>query len=73
VEITGAIKPGANELEIEVVNTWFNRIQLDQFLPDEKRLVDFGYKSRGKDFKPGPKMPLMPAGLLGPVRVMAAE
>jgi hypothetical protein len=73
VEITGAIKPGANELEIEVVNTWFNRIQLDQFLPEEKRVVDFGYKSRGKDFKPGPKMPLMPAGLLGPVRVMAAE
>jgi hypothetical protein len=73
VEITGAIKPGANELEIEVANTWYNRIQLDQYQPEEKRLLDFGFKTRGKDLKPGPKMPLLPAGLLGPVRVLAAE
>lgn len=73
LEINGALKPGANELEIEVANTWYNRIQLDQYQPEEKRLLDFGFKTRGKDLKPGPKMPLLPAGLLGPVRVIRAD
>ena len=62
-----------NELEIEVCNTWHNRIQLDQFLPEDKRVVDFGHKLRGDKFKPGPKMPLQPAGLLGPERLMTTE
>jgi hypothetical protein len=73
VEISGALKPGVNELEIEVCNTWHNRIQLDQFLPEDKRVVDFGHKLRGDKFKPGPKMPLQPAGLLGPERLMTTE
>ncbi len=73
LDISGALKAGRNELEIEVCNTWYNRIQLDQFLPEKKRVVDFGYKLRGDKFKPGAKMPLLPAGLLGPVRVLAVE
>ncbi len=33
--------------------------------------MDFGHKLRGDKFRPGPKLPLFPAGLLGPVRVLA--
>ena len=73
LDISGALKAGSNELEIEVCNTWYNRIQLDQFLPEDKRVVDFGYKLRSDKFKPGAKMPLLPAGLQGPVRIIAAE
>ena len=39
VEITGALKPGANELEIEVANLWPNRLIGDATLPKEKRLT----------------------------------
>jgi hypothetical protein len=37
VDITGAVKPGANKLEIEVVNFWPNRIIGDASLPPEQR------------------------------------
>jgi hypothetical protein len=50
-----------------------NRKMLDQFLPEEQRVMDFGYKLRGDKFKPGFQFPLRPAGLLGPVRVMAIQ
>ncbi len=38
VDISGAVKPGANQLEIEVVNFWPNRIIGDDALPPEQRL-----------------------------------
>jgi hypothetical protein len=66
VEVTGAIKPGANELEIEIVNLWPNRLIGDAQLPKEKRLTRTNVK---KFDKPG--LPLRPSGLLGPVRLLA--
>jgi hypothetical protein len=39
VEITGAVKAGTNELEIEVANLWPNRLIGDAALPREERLT----------------------------------
>ncbi len=63
VDISKALKPGRNELKIEVVNTWANRLIGDARLPAEKRISStvFPFKMEGK--------PLLSAGLLGPVRV----
>ena len=39
VEITGAVKEGENQLEIEVANLWPNRLIGDASLPKEKRIT----------------------------------
>ena len=67
VDISKAIKPGRNELKIEVVNTWANRMIGDARLPVEKRATSTVYP-----FKMERKI-LLPAGLLGPVRVVIAK
>jgi hypothetical protein len=35
VDVTGVLKPTGNELEIEVVNLWPNRLIGDEHLPDD--------------------------------------
>jgi hypothetical protein len=66
VDISGVVKAKHNELEIEVVNTWLNRLVGDAQLPPEKRL--------GKtNVQYPPNQPLMPSGLLGPVTVQREE
>ena len=67
VDVTDAIKPAGNKLEIEVVNFWPNRIIGDQFLSPEKRLTRTNIRKLTKD------TPLMDSGLLGPVRVLMEE
>jgi hypothetical protein len=65
VNIIGFAKKGENTVEIEVVNTWTNRLIGDQFLPKEERLLD-------SKFTPWQQhSPLRESGLLGPVRVIA--
>src|SRR4029077_9080481 len=64
VEITDAVKPSGNELEIEVVNFWPNRIIGDQFRPKEQRLTRTNIRKLTKDTA------LLESGLLGPVRIM---
>ncbi|MBB1286468.1 DNA-binding protein [Flavisolibacter sp. BT320] len=63
IDISKALKGGRNELKIEVVNTWANRMIGDARQPLEKRISStvYPFKMEGK--------PLLPAGLLGPVRV----
>jgi hypothetical protein len=67
LDVTDAIKPTGNSLEIEVVNFWPNRIIGDQSLPPEKRLTRTNIRKLTKN------TPLMDSGLLGPVRVLAEE
>ena len=67
VEITDAVKPTGNQLEIDVVNLWPNRLIGDAALPPEKRLTKTNVTTYKKD------SPLLPSGLLGPVSVMAED
>jgi hypothetical protein len=64
VDITKALRIGVNKLEIEVTNTWANRLIRDHSLPEAERITntESPYRLEGK--------PLLPAGLLGSVRLM---
>ena len=66
VEITSAVKPAGNELEIDVVNLWPNRLIGDARLPKEQRRTLTNVR---KFEKPG--SPLLESGLLGPVTLQA--
>ncbi len=63
LDITAAVKPGANTLEIDVVNTWNNHLVGDAALPLEQRLTSLTAATVTKD------SPLTPAGLAGPVHL----
>jgi hypothetical protein len=85
VEVTGAIKAGDNQLEIEVVNRWPNRMIGDKQPADAAaRTVECppGFLA-GQKIRTGrytfsthdtydAQSPLLPSGLLGPVQVMKA-
>jgi hypothetical protein len=68
VEITDAVKPGENAIEIRAVNFWYNRVFGDQSLPVVQRLTRTNIKKLSN-----PGTPLMPSGLLGPVTVQTGE
>jgi hypothetical protein len=61
VDITSAIKPTANELEIIVANLWVKRLIGDESLPPNQRFTKTNVRPFKKD------MPLLESGLLGPV------
>ena len=63
VDITNALKPGANEITIKVINAWVNRLIGDQ-QPDATTKYTFA------DVKPyKANSALLPSGLLGPVKL----
>lgn len=62
VEMTGAIKPGQNKLEITVVNSWQNRLIGDRGKTQEERFTKTNINIRD-DWK------LRRSGLLGPVEI----
>ncbi|MDR3695322.1 glycosyl hydrolase [Mucilaginibacter sp.] len=62
LDITKALKPGTNKLEIKVVNTWMNRLIGDSKLPPDQRKVS-------ATFGPDPRSGLESSGLLGPVKI----
>jgi len=65
VDITEALKPGANEVTIKVTNAWVNRLIGDQ-QPNVTKKYTF------TDFKPyRANSPLLASGLLGPVEITA--
>jgi hypothetical protein len=62
VDATRALKPGANEVTVKVINAWVNRL-----IGDEQPGAT---KYTFADVKPyRANSPLLPSGLLGPVRV----
>ncbi len=67
VNITSALRPGANNLEIVVTNLWVNRLIGDQ-QPGAKEKYTFTTHNPYKA-----KSPLLPSGLLGPVDVFRVE
>lgn len=64
-DVTAALQPGENFLEICVKNTWANRLIADAALPPEKRLT----WATCNPYHAGDAAP--PSGLLGPVRLRA--
>jgi hypothetical protein len=66
VDVTEAVRPTANELEIEVTNFWPNRLIGDAALPPEKRLTRTTVPMK-------PDTPLLDSGLLGPVVLQSAQ
>lgn len=63
MEVGELLRTGQNTLEIEVVNTWVNRLLGD----DEKITPKRWTNTVTKTWKP----PLQPSGLLGPVRLLS--
>ncbi|MDR0392395.1 MAG: hypothetical protein LBH59_10845, partial [Planctomycetaceae bacterium] len=61
VDISSFVQSGKNEIEVEVVNLWANRIIGDRQLPTEQRKLKI---SRG------PNGNLYESGLLGPVQII---
>lgn len=72
VDISKALHPGMNRLEIKVTNEWTNRQIGDRLLPPEKRIlsqpVSRGPAGQGVFGRP---QILAESGLLGDVRVLA--
>jgi len=66
VDLTAALKPGANQLTIKVVNAWVNRLIGDQ-QPGAKKYTFADVKPYKAD------SPLLPSGLLGPVAVIRSD
>ncbi|MCP4312340.1 MAG: hypothetical protein GY790_13835, partial [Bacteroidetes bacterium] len=66
IDISAALKPGSNTLEIELANLWPNRLIGDAGKPEDQQFtwtVRHHYTSKSE---------LMPSGLLGPVRLLEA-
>jgi hypothetical protein len=70
VDVTSALKPGLNRIEIEVTNEWTNRIVGDRLGPPEERVLpDAGPAPRGGGAFSGPREPAE-SGLLGSVKLV---
>ncbi|MCU0780911.1 MAG: hypothetical protein MUF04_07395 [Akkermansiaceae bacterium] len=70
-DITALVRPGANDLKIEVMNLWVNRLIGDESLPPEQRLTRTNIRL-GDGSRQRLGWELQPSGLLGPVRLLAA-
>ena len=65
VDVTAALKPGANTLSVKVINAWVNRLIGDQ----QPGATKYTYA----DIAPyKADSPLLPSGLLGPVVFVSA-
>ncbi|MGB8845240.1 MAG: glycosylhydrolase-like jelly roll fold domain-containing protein, partial [Terracidiphilus sp.] len=73
VDVTSALKPGLNKVEIKVTNEWTNRIVGDRLMPPEKRVLSQTVPAprRGGAFF-GPREPAE-SGLLGSVKLVVDQ
>ncbi len=74
VEVTGDLKEGENQLEVKVINSWYNRVAGDEIFPDRKQytstniVMKHDYRGRPID-----EIPLETSGLHGPVLIVKAQ
>jgi alpha-L-rhamnosidase/Glycosyl hydrolases family 2, sugar binding domain len=66
IDATSALKPGDNEITVQVVNSWVNRMIGDQ----QPGATQYTFTA-AKPYKAN--SPLTPSGLLGPVKVIREE
>ena len=76
IDLTGAVRPGSNLLEIDVANVWQNRLIGDAGLPEEQRrtktnvFLERGERTRRYRCSSVNSIDeLTPSGLMGPVRL----
>jgi beta-galactosidase/beta-glucuronidase len=67
LDVTSSLVPGTNTLQIRVANLWANRLIGDAGLPEAERKT----WTTGTPYHPTD--PLLPSGLLGPVRLLRAQ
>ena len=65
-DISKYLKRGNNKLEVEITNTWFNRLVFDANQPEDQRKT---WTING----PHINSPLRESGLLGPVRIQIVQ
>lgn len=65
VDITGAIKPGKNQIIIKVTNQWTNRLIGDKLAGPEKKVLDAYTNPFGGQYQ------MMDSGLMGPVKIIS--
>jgi hypothetical protein len=68
VDVTQALRPGSNQLEIKVTNEWTNRLIGDRSAPADKKILSAPPPPPGA---PGTTPPLVTSGLLGPVTIVS--
>ena len=66
IDVTSALKPGANEISVKVINAWVNRLIGDQQPGATKYTMADVHPYKANS-------PLLPSGLLGPVVVVRAD
>ena len=67
VDISAAVKPGPNELEVSVANLWPNRLIGDKGRPASERVTSTTWNPFTPD------SPLLESGLLGPVVLLKEQ
>ncbi len=73
VEITDALRSGENRLEVEVTNSWYNRVAGDELDAGPRKYTQTNIVLKN-DFtgRPLSEITLEPSGLLGPVSIREA-
>jgi hypothetical protein len=70
LDVSGALRPGDNVIEIKVTNEWTNRLTGDRVMPADKRVLgEASVLPAGA--RPPPAQPLPESGLIGPVRLLS--
>lgn len=75
VDVTELVKPGMNQLTIEIVNMWSNRLTGDMLSGPKDRFCKTNHPYMKTEVWPGGDEPykLQPAGLLGPVTIIESK
>ena len=75
IDVTSALQPGENKIEIKVTNQWTNRLAGDAPLPAEQKILTYAPplpgRGGGGGGRGGGGAPLPESGLIGPVTILA--